>query len=208
MEEGFEHVVYSKSVIEFVTIANEFCATLESCEKNSRKEFLEKTQKLLPLLYLKGALLPQVESELDDAIEKFVNEGDWEFIHTRVQRKLGPLDEYLEVFVEEMRESDSPILASISENFADIYQDLKDFLLSYRIGSLEIMNDALWGLKESFEQYWGQLSVNSLRAVHNALTARLDLEEEDFTLKTQNLKDKDLSNSIFSQRQKEWGDNL
>ncbi|MFA8436537.1 MAG: DUF5063 domain-containing protein [Marinifilaceae bacterium] len=208
MEEGFEHVAYSRNVIEFVTVANEFCATLEACEKSTRKDFIEKAQKMLPLLYLKGTLLPEVENELEDTIEKFVTEADWEFIRTQVQRKLGPVDEYLEVFQEEMRESDSPIVASISENFADIYQDLKDFLTSYRIGTLEIMNDALWELKGSFDRYWGQLAVNALRAVHNVLSAGIDLIESEADQSSPSLEDIDLSDSIFSQRKREWGENM
>ena len=39
---------------------------------------------------------------------------------------------------------DASVEANISENVADIYQDLKDFILSYRIGTVEVMRAALW----------------------------------------------------------------
>ena len=206
MEDNFEHQVYDKNTIEFVTVANEFCLLLESSAKISKMDFIDRSQKLLPLLYLKASLLPKVENEFEDEIEKFVGEGDWAYIRTAVIEKMGANDEYLEVFDEGMRDSDEPIVASISENFADIYQDLKDFLTSYRIASVEIMNDALWDLNNSFYQHWGQAIVNSLRAIHSLL-AHPETLEDDFNDQGSSSIDKlDMSQSIFSQRQKQWGD--
>lgn len=49
---------------------------------------------------------------------------------------------------------------------ADIYQDLKNFLLLYQTGTQEVMNDAVWECKLNFEDYWGQKLVNSLKAIH------------------------------------------
>lgn len=178
MEDNFEHQVYDKNTIEFVTVANEFCLLIESSAKISKMDFIDRSQKLLPLLYLKASLLPKVENEFEGEIEKFVSEGDWEYIRTAVIEKMGANDEYLEVSDDSMRESDEPMVASISENFADIYQDIKDFLTSYRIGSVEIMNDALWDLNNSFYQYWGQAIVNSLRAIHYLLAHPEKLEDD------------------------------
>lgn len=203
MKEQFEHEVYSRNVIEFVTVANEFCAYLEISNRNTQKEFVEKAQKLLPLLYLKASLLPQVDTMLEENIEKFVNESDWDFIRSTIQAKLGGHDEYLEVFDKHMQESEEPIYQSISENFADIYQDLKDFLSSYRIGSLEIMNDALWELNNNFGLQWGQSLVNSLRAIHSLLFGETDWENETLAKDPEPI---DLSNSIISQRQAQWRD--
>lgn len=178
MEDNFEHQVYDKNTIEFVTVANEFCLLLESSAKISKLDFIDRSQKLLPLLYLKASLLPKVENEFAEEIEKFVGEGDWEYIRTAVIEKMGANDEYLEVFDDGMRDSDEPIVASISENFADIYQDLKDFLTSYRIASVEIMNDALWDLNNNFPDHWGQALVNSLRAIHYLLAHPETLEDD------------------------------
>ncbi|WP_372640928.1 DUF5063 domain-containing protein [Ancylomarina sp.] len=205
MEENFEHQVYDKNTIEFVTVANEFCILLESSSKISKMDFIDRSQKLLPLLYLKASLLPKVENEFDEEIEKFVGEGDWEYIRTAVIEKMGANDEYLEVFDDGMRDSDEPIVASISENFADIYQDLKDFLTSYRIASVDIMNDALWDLNNNFYQHWGQSIVSSLRAIHYLL-AHPEKMEDDLNDQASSSVDRlDMSQSIFSQRQQQWG---
>ena len=65
----------------------------------------------------------------EDGNEKFVTESDWMRIHDTLREKFGTADDYLEVFDEKMNESEGPVISSISENMADIYQDIKDFLL-------------------------------------------------------------------------------
>ena len=76
-------------------------------------------------------------------------------------------DTYLEVFLEDMKYSETPISAFISEDLADIYQDVKDFACVYETGMTENMNDALYTCYEHFKGYWGQKLVNVLRALHS-----------------------------------------
>ena len=177
-KEPFSEVVYSKNVIEFATVANEYCSFIEGVDQFKRKSFVNTAQKLLPLLYLKAVLLPVPDIEIaDDSPEKHVSEEDYNFILNKLREKLGQFDAYYEVFDPSIQFSDEPLEASISENIADIYQDLKDFILSYRIGSFDVMNDALWECRNNFEQYWGQQLVNGLRALHNLAYGTDDLDE-------------------------------
>lgn len=174
-EAVFSDVVYSRNVIEFVTVANEFCTFVESAGELTRKDLLEKLQKLFPLLYLKAALLPELEEE-DDAPEKFVSEEDYDFILRKISTKLGEYDSYPEVFEPGTSLGEANVEANISENVADIYQDLKDFILCYRIGTIEVMRSALWECKNNFEQYWGQRLVNGLRAIHQLVYGNTSLD--------------------------------
>ena len=75
-------------------------------------------------------------------------------------------DDYLEVFLDDMAYSDTPIRQTISEGLADIYQPLRDFLEVYRLGLEYTMNDALVICREQFAEYWGQRLLNVLRALH------------------------------------------
>ena len=43
-------VIFDKNVIEFVTVAAEFCAFLERAESMKRSTFVDTTLKILPLL--------------------------------------------------------------------------------------------------------------------------------------------------------------
>ncbi len=181
MKEVFTDIVYSRNVIEFATVANEYCAFVESVDRHSRKDFVNKIQKLFPLLYLKVSLLPVTEDLSEETPEKFVTEEDYNFILRKLLVKLGEFDTYQEVFDQRMQYSETPVEGSIAENITDIYQDLKDFILAYRIGTADVMASALWECRNNFEQYWGQRLVNGLRAIHNLFYGGADLEEEKET---------------------------
>lgn len=174
----FSDVVYSRNVIEFATVANEFCTFTESVNDLPRVDFLGKLQKMLPLLYLKASLLPVLNEleDSEDSPEKFVAESDYNFIIRKISSKMGEFDSYPEIFVPGITLEEANVEANISENIADIYQDLKDFILSYRIGTVEVMRAALWECRNNFEQYWGQKLVNGLRAVHMLVHGNAGIE--------------------------------
>ena len=177
-EDQLNPIVYSKNTIEFVTVANEYCRFVESISGDPVREFLGKTQKILPLLYLKISVLPQFESEEEIYLEKFVSEVDYNFLQQRIMNLLGEHDDYKEVFDKGMQFSEQPLTESISEDLADIYQDLKDFVMSYQIGDEMIMQEALWECMNNFKNFWGQKLVNCLRAVHELFFSDIDFEEQ------------------------------
>jgi len=169
--------VYQHEVIEFVTVAVQYCAYLEQTESKSRNEFVDTILKILPLLYLKGALLPQFESLSDEGIyNDFVSEENYDIIRNNIAFILGEKDDYLDVFMEDMKYSDTPILTTISENLADIYQDLKNFACAFKDGNEESMMSAIVDCKENFKNYWGQKLTNVMRALHEVCYSS---EEED-----------------------------
>jgi len=174
--------VYSRNVVEFTAAAVEFCRYAEHAGELKGDELLKILQRILPYLYIKASLLPTLEPYFEDGNEKFVNEADWFRIHDTLREKFGTADDYLEVFDEKINESDGPVVSSISENMADIYQDLKDFLLLYQTGTQEVMNDAVWECRQNFENFWGQKLTNSLRAIHKFIYSGEEIgkvEKED-----------------------------
>jgi hypothetical protein len=177
-EEGLNSLVYSKNVIELITVANEFCSFLERSEELETVDFMSRLQKLLPLLYLKASLLPEFELESDDELEKYVTELDYNLIQQKVLRHTGAEDDYQEVFLSGMEFSESALTASISENIADIYQDMKDLVLSFRTLDEEVMEQALSESQRNFSNLWGQKLVNCLRAVHNLIYGETHTNEE------------------------------
>ena len=158
--------VYSRNVIEFVAVANEFCKYTEHASELKGDELLKILQRILPLMYLKASLLPKLDPFFEDGNEKFVTESDWNNINEILKEKFGTANDYLEVFDERINNTEGSLAASISEDMADIYQDMKDFLLLYQTGTGEVMNDAVWECRMNFENFWGQKLVNSMRAIH------------------------------------------
>lgn len=167
--EDFQHVSYSKEVIEFVAVAKEFCDFVETAPQMQRKDFLSRLQKFVPLIYLKGSLLPINESAENGLTGDVVSEEDYNFLIEELHRLLGEHDEYLEVFDDSMQYSEAPVVHSISEKVCDIYQDLKNFIASFRCGIPEVIGEALWELNNNFELYWGKACAGVLRAIHHAV---------------------------------------
>ncbi len=195
--------VYSRNVIEFVAVANEFCKYAEHASELKGDELLKILQRILPLMYLKASLLPQLNPYFEDGNEKFVTEADWVRIHETLKDKFGTANDYLEVFDEKLNESEMTVVSSISENMADIYQDMKDFLLLYQTGTAEVMNDAVWECRMNFENFWGQKLVNSMRAIHKFIYSGEEIGkvENDFN---ENDERRNTSEWFITRRQKEF----
>ena len=172
-------VIFDRDVVEFVTVAAEFCKYLEQAEGKHRTTFVDTTLKILPLLYLKATLLPPCETLGDDLPEHYVTEETYEVLRMTLAGILAEKDAYLDVFMEDMKYSDQPITRYISEDLADIYQDIKDFIFVFQLGLNETMHDALAICQENFRLYWGQKVVNTLRALHEARYLQSDEEEEE-----------------------------
>ncbi len=172
-------IVYSKNVVEFVTVVNEYCASVENVAHYSAQENLQKLQKLLPLLYIKAAVLPRIEKQLDDELEKYVSELDYNVLHQKWLELLNENDTFYEVFDADIQFGSETVTASVSENLLDIYQGLKDFITSYSIGNEDVMNDSLAECLFQFEGAWGQQLVNVMRAVHMLVYSNADFGEAE-----------------------------
>jgi len=195
--------VYSRHAVEFVAVANEYCKYAEHVSEFKGKELLKILQRLLPLLYLKASFIPDLTPVFEDGNEKFVTESDWYRVHDAFRMKFGTADDYLEVFDDQINEMDGPVVSSLAENMADIYQDMKDFLLLYQTGTKEVMNDALWECRNNFENFWGQKLVNALRAIHKFITSGEEISETGEENKKK-VDDRNKSDWFISRRQKEF----
>lgn len=183
-----EKPIYSPVVIDFITVAAQYCVTLEQTDTaTARRPFLECVSRLLPLVYVKATLLPTMEAVGEEELPEAVGEEDYEAVRSAVCTVLGDGDCYLEVFSSEMQYSESPVAASVSELLADIYQDLKNFVAVYAGRNEVAMNNAVARVQETFALYWGQKLVNVMRPVHDLLyghpddggDAAIDGDEED-----------------------------
>lgn len=163
-----EKIIYSRQVVEFAASANEYCRYLEGIEKIKGIEILKVMQRLLPFIYLRTSLLPMVEPVLEEGNDKSVTEFDWTRMHDMLLSKMGDNDPY-PVIVDLHDPSDGLYTGSIAESLADIYQDLKDFVVNYKSENEDVMNDAVWETLMNFEEFWGQKLLNVLLAIHRVL---------------------------------------
>lgn len=162
-----EKQTFNKDIVEFVTVAVQFCLLAENVNQIDRKEFVDKMIKILPLLYLKATMLPNFDNLDDVFIEQFVEEENYNIVRENIALILGQYDDFLDVFVEDMKYSDTPILSTVSENIADIYQEVKDFVMNYKVAANdEVLFVAVAKCNEDFKFSWGQKLVNVLRPLH------------------------------------------
>ncbi len=173
--------IYEQGTLELVTVAASVSDFLEDALSLDKRTFMDRAIKLLTTLYLKTALLPNLknEEEEEELLEDFVSEYDYNQILASTSRVLGSSDRYLNVLTDYETISDTANASDISENLADIYQDLKNFLLRYQIGNESVMTQALKELQNNFRTYWGQRLLDALKALHAAFySPNTDFEEQ------------------------------
>lgn len=173
-------MIFDRQTVEFVTVGAEYCKWVEQAEGTPRRQLVDVSLKLLPLLYLKASMLPPCETLGDEPLESFVTEESYEVVRLTLADILAERDDYLDVFVSDMKYSDQPITRYISEDLSDIYQDIKDFICLFQSGLNTVMHDALATCQENFRLYWGQKLVNTLRALHELRYAAPEEDEEEY----------------------------
>lgn len=165
----------SINVLEFLRVAHEYCLFTEKVAEKNKAEICDFFLKIGPLLYLKGKLLPEINPEYPETSERFVTEEEWQDIFNVHRAAFLEDDEYYHVNYEEFNEYEA-VKASLSENFTDIFQDLKDFVLLYQKNSQAARQNAVHDCKALFETRWGHKILSNMRYIHylqnkNLLTA-------------------------------------
>lgn len=158
--------LYSKSVLDFVRTATEYCKYLEQAQETERNDFCRVMRGLLPMLYMGVTMLHDLP-EAAGWNESCVTEADYNYIRATVARIMAEADDFLDVFVEDFKYSEQPVLATVSENLADVYQALRELVEAFRKGYEEAMEVALCDAVAEFEMSWGQKLLGALRAIHD-----------------------------------------
>ena len=168
MGENQTEAAFSNNVIEMITVANNFCSFIEKAEKHSKIQLLDYLERVLPLLFLKGALLPKVIVDNPEANERFVTEEQWGTIFNDLKTKFEEDDKFWYLDLNSL-DPNEPIRTNLSENLSDIYQDMKDFVLLYQKPTRTAKQNATHECKALFEINWGNKLINSLKAIHHIL---------------------------------------
>lgn len=165
-ESSSQSLVYSKNTLEFLAVAKSYCDVLENPEQLEKDKLLEILLRLLPLLYLKGSLLPEVEPIDEEGLETYATEMQYSLLAGSLAALFGEDDAYLEVYHPDIALADGAFAASVSERLADLWQEMYDFVEVFRQGYEDVMSDALYSCRERFAQEWGPGLLHVLRALH------------------------------------------
>jgi hypothetical protein len=194
--------ISENKINEFYLVTSEFCKLLENISSLSKLNFLSSTQKILTLTYLKASLLERPIIKEEGESEKFVQESDWIFIKDQVSAKLALSDKYVTINLLENIDPDKTEEILLSECFADIYQDLRDFSTNFELGNNNATLVSLSECLDNFEKFWGIRVLSILNSIHNMIYGDAEIEDEiientDENIETNNL---DTSNWLINKR--------
>lgn len=155
------------NLLAFIALANEFCQTIENARQFDRNDFIDEMLRLLPRIYITASDIPDpsIQSEAS-YIPEALEEDYYESVRRSMEQLIGEDDTYLEVFENDMKYSDTPIGASISEKIADIFQVLFNFIENVKDAPEEIVMETIDSVKEDFQSYWSQTLCNVLRPLN------------------------------------------
>ena len=158
----------------FIALSNEFCSAIENAMEFEKENFVAKMLKMLPRIYMTVTDIDIEESNEDYYALPYLDESVYDNLRSQLAALMGEDDVFLETFEEDMKYSDAPVSATISEDLADIYQQLYNFVASVRDVDTEAINSIIITCKEDFASYWGQTLCNVLRALHSVFYNKQD----------------------------------
>lgn len=165
MENEIKH-----TLVRIAALASEYCGILENVSTLEKDEFVKLLLLNIPRLYVEFLdCRPEILSseEEDTYFSNYVDEDYYDSVRRGIENLLGPDDTFLETFEEDMKYSDTPIAASISESLADIFQPLYNFISVVKDTDGEQILEAYGVCQELFDEYWSQTLCNVMRALNN-----------------------------------------
>lgn len=158
-------------LINLVALCSEYCVALENSGEMEKNDFVNALLGYLPRIYFEFHDIDAGESssleEWSIGLSDHLDEMQYNSVRMQLTILFGEDDTYLETFEKDMKYSDTPIAATISENLTDIYQPLYDFVAEVRESEGDNLDEAFRTCKDGFKEYWSQALCNVLRALNS-----------------------------------------
>lgn len=177
-------------VTAFVDIAAQYCRLMEQASQKRTGELFSDLQQLLPQIYLKASLLPKPKYCYEEEPKRFVSEDDYARIHDALQQKIELVNGIARMSPGTRHKEQELLSFTMAENYADIYEELKNFVRLYDVGISQAMNDAVWICRNSYEQHLGLKLIEGMGLLHTALYSKHTegsraLKSDDFRQETE-----------------------
>ena len=149
---------------DFAQAAARFCALIDRAGVVPLGRWLFDVEGALATVYASAARLPDVGPATDQAITGMTTE-EWASLFEELRGFLGDLDTYWVVF--DARNQSSVVAASLADDLADVYRELRAGLDASRSGAPP--EDVLFEWRTSFEIHWAAHALGALGAIRDAL---------------------------------------
>lgn len=176
----------NNNALSAIALANEYCQALELATSVSPREFVLKMTRILPRIYIAVSDIPASadddSNDMDFGFDSIhLDETYYNEIRDNIAAVMGEHDTYLETFHEDMKYSDTPIAATVSESLADLFQVLYNFVEDVREADPDQALGYLTDLRRQFAEYWGGTLCNVMRPLNHYIHHTEDEDdEEDF----------------------------
>ncbi|GAB4318662.1 MAG: hypothetical protein Kow00127_10750 [Bacteroidales bacterium] len=170
MEQNSTPPEAGRQVIEFITVAHDYCLTMNNPEKQSFSGLTEYLARVLPLIYIKASLLPEVRPSNPDLKERVTTEENWENLFNELRNIFGKMDLFSVIDLTEGY--DEPKRRSLAELLTDIFQEMNDFLALYQKNTRDSRENAVSMVREGFFEGWGAELIMAMQQLHRLMSEK------------------------------------
>lgn len=164
----------SPAALSLTGLSVEFCKVLADSEHIEPQAFVREVLRYLPRIYISVCDIKPyegIDTDISDdydtgAINDTVTEEQYDLVNECISRLLGEYDVYLDTLVNDMQYSDTPVGVSLSEQLADIFQNLADFAATMSVAVPEAVPEIVADLKYRFHTYLADTICSALRAAN------------------------------------------
>lgn len=176
-----ENKQLSNNALTVMALASEYCRAIELAASTERSEFINKMIHLLPRIYMAVTDIPNSPFEEPDYSfgATHLDENYYDQVRNAIAELIGEDDTYLETFHQDMKYSESPIAATVSEGLADIFQVMYNFVEDVRNADFDVVNEQLGSLRCDFTEYWSQILCNVMRPLNEIFQTGLSDDDSD-----------------------------
>jgi hypothetical protein len=149
-----------------VDIISEFCELIENHQRRSPAEVLQQAHVLLPLLYYRMLLTPEVELAGVGRFPRSITHEQWLELFTRLLEFLEPHHRYRIIYDPTILTDNEPVNGTLADDFADIWRDLKNGLMHWHTATDTQRLGILYDWQVTFRNHWSLHVVDALRALN------------------------------------------
>lgn len=153
-------ITHGKHFLELLSVANEYVQFIDDCAQYDKQTVMNYLQKILPLIYLKSSLLPELTLDDNSADERFVAEEEYELVLLNLNK----------LFAEKCDDDHECNCTDegpkVAEALTDLYQDLKDTILLYSTNKIAAQQWAVHNCRAWFIERWGLAVADILGYLH------------------------------------------
>lgn len=162
----------------FSAIAEKYCGIVDRAAAFSRTQLLAALYRILPELLCEAIQLPDTDPNdregADDPKKDLsptltnstISQSDWSSLYQLLRQKFGDADLYQTIF--NPTEGKESVTASLADDIADVYRDLRSGLSLASVGAASPA-DVIWEWRFGFYSHWGNHAINALRTIHHIL---------------------------------------